>query len=184
MRGLRGAGVGDRVMRPGDPSRTAGSIRHQASRQATRRDAAMCRAPQEVGRKERCPTLTRWIRSVSVPLGLALGLFLISQALAAEVKPAGLPQGGPREAPGDPMLLVGTVIALVPDSRTIMVDVPLAQDALRLGGTMPETARITLDGAPAELDALTPGTRVRIEFRRTLTGNEATAVELLRGTQG
>jgi hypothetical protein len=126
--------------------------------------------------------LRRWIRGVSLPLGLALGVLLVSQALAAEVKPTALPQEKAGQSPEARTLLVGTVIAVVPDSRTIVVDVPLAQDVRRLGATMSDTVRITVGGAPAGLDALTPGTRVRIEYRRIPTGNKATAVEILRGT--
>ncbi len=84
----------------------------------------------------------------------------------------------------EPAGLVGTVVAVVPASRTLVVDVPLGTDVLRVGAAVTETTTIVADGAAASFDSLKEGARVRLQFRRVATGDEATMVEVLRGRQG
>lgn len=126
----------------------------------------------------------RWGWFLGISFVLAFAALLSSQALAAEAQPASLSQETPGQPAAAPTALVGTVIAIVPDSRTIVVDVPLEKGVLRLGAAVPQTAQITAEGKPVALDDVTAGSRVRIEFHRTPTGDEATAIEVLRGAQG
>jgi hypothetical protein len=121
---------------------------------------------------------------LGVPFVLALADLPWTQALAAGAQPASLPQEQPGQLAAAPTVLVGTLIAVVPDSRTIVVDVPLEKGVLRLGAIATDTARIAAEGKPVALDALAPGARVRIEFRRTPTGDEATAIEVLQAARG
>jgi hypothetical protein len=85
---------------------------------------------------------------------------------------------------GEPVGFVGTVIAVVPTSRTLVVDVPLAKDVLRVGAEVTDTTRITAAGQTVSLDRLQAGDRVRIRVRRIATGNEAIAVEVLPDPKG
>ena len=79
---------------------------------------------------------------------------------------------------------VGTVIAIVPASRTLVVDVPWDRDFLRIGAEVTDTTRITADGQAVSLDRLQTGDRVRISVRRIETGNEAISIEVLSGRRG
>jgi hypothetical protein len=75
--------------------------------------------------------------------------------------------------------LVGIVIAAVPASKTLVVDVRLGKQVLRVGATVTAKTKITAGGAPASFDRLKEGARVRIQFRRVATGDEAISVEVL-----
>ncbi|MBI2114658.1 MAG: hypothetical protein HYT85_06205 [candidate division NC10 bacterium] len=88
-------------------------------------------------------------------------------------------QSEPAPAAG-PMRFVGTVIAVVPASRTLVVDVLLDRDVLRIGTEVTSTTTITADGQAVSLDRLQAGDRVRISVRRVGTGNEAIVVEVLQ----
>jgi len=79
--------------------------------------------------------------------------------------------------------LVGTIVAIVPESRTILVDVPVGADFLRVAAVVTPRTRIEATGAPASFEDLQPGNRVRLNFRRITTGNEALSVEVLRGAK-
>jgi hypothetical protein len=83
-----------------------------------------------------------------------------------------------------PVGLVGTLVAVVPASQTLVVDVPLNADVLRVGATATEKTKIQAGGKATALDKLEPGSRVRIQIRRVDTGNEALSVEVLGGPQG
>jgi RNA polymerase-binding transcription factor DksA len=119
-----------------------------------------------------------------IPLGLAFVAVPLSQALAAAAQPVSLSQEKPGQSAAGLTAMVGTVMAVVPNSRTIVVDVPLEKGMLRLGAIVPETARITADGKPVTLNSLAKGSQVRIEFRETPTGDEATAIEVLQTAGG
>ncbi|OGB93623.1 MAG: hypothetical protein A3G35_14100 [candidate division NC10 bacterium RIFCSPLOWO2_12_FULL_66_18] len=80
-----------------------------------------------------------------------------------------------------PMRFVGTVIAVVPASRTVVVDVPWDRDFLRIGAEVTATTTITAEGQTVSLDRLQSGDRVRLSVRRVATGNEAISVEVLQG---
>lgn len=71
-----------------------------------------------------------------------------------------------------------------PESRTLVVDVPLSADVLRIGAEITKRTKIEAAGAAASFESLKPGARVRLNFRRVATGNEAISVEILRGAEG
>lgn len=125
-------------------------------------------------------------------LGLALSLVALPLAPApageAEKKePAPAKEEEKAAAPEKPAAaekpagLVGTVIAVVPASRTLVVDVPLGKDVLRIGAEVTDKTKIRAGGKAASFESLRPGARVRINFRRVATGDEAISVEVLRG---
>ncbi len=91
-----------------------------------------------------------------------------AEKLAVAEKPAGL---------------VGRVVAVVPESRTLIVDVPRGKKALRIGATVTTKTKLEAAGKATSLERLKPGTRVRIRFHRVGTGDEAISVKVLRGTK-
>jgi hypothetical protein len=107
-------------------------------------------------------------------------------APAKEEKKAGAPaatKAVPEKpaAAEKPAGLVGTVLHVTPESRTLVVDVPLGKDVLRIGVTVADQTKIEAAGKAAPFESLKPGARVRITFRRVATGDEAISVEILRG---
>jgi hypothetical protein len=109
-----------------------------------------------------------------------LGCVLVVAVSASRGSAAETGRPGAAELVG----LVGTVVAVTPDSRTVVVDVPLERKVLRVGATVPEGVAITKGGRSATLGDLGPGLRVRIDVRRVPTGNEALSVTVLSGTSG
>jgi len=102
-------------------------------------------------------------------LALLLPALSVSQGRAAETeKKAGATAG-----------LVGAIVAFIPESQTLVVDVPLSADVLRIGARVTSTTRITAAGKPVSFESLKVGSRVRLHFRRVATGNEALSVEVL-----
>ena len=87
----------------------------------------------------------------------------------AEKKPAGL---------------VGTIIAFTPDSRTLVVDAPLGNQVLRIGAVVTDRTTIRQGSKKASLANLKEGERVRLNFQRIASGDEATSVDILRAAKG
>jgi hypothetical protein len=83
-----------------------------------------------------------------------------------------------------PAGLVGTIVAVVPQSRTLVVDVPRGKEVLRVGAEVTNRTRIMERGKNTSLAALREGQRVRINFRRIATGDEALSVDVLRAAKG
>lgn len=114
----------------------------------------------------------------------------LGEAAKIEVAPAGNDRMPTERAPGENTTgrvlagLVGTVVAVVPESQTLVVDVPLERDVLRVGAWVTDETRIEARGVPVSLDSLEPGARVRIDVRRIPTGNEAISVVVLREPRG
>jgi hypothetical protein len=132
-----------------------------------------------------------------IPLPLVLGLALVLTALplargldgeaekkeaapATEEKKAATPAEKPVAAE-KPAGLVGHIVAVVPESRTLVVDVPLGKDVLRIGAEVTGKTKITAEGKAVSLESLKLGARVRINYRRAATGDEAISVEVLHG---
>jgi hypothetical protein len=80
--------------------------------------------------------------------------------------------------------LVGTVVAVTPGSRTVVVDVLLGKEVLRVGAEVTNRTKIMERGKSAALADLKGGERVRINFRRVATGDEALSVDILRAAKG
>ncbi len=83
-----------------------------------------------------------------------------------------------------PAGLVGKVIAVTPKSDTIVVDVPLGKETLRIGAMATDQTRILVGGKKASLDALKTGERVRISYYRTNAGDVATSLQVLGSSMG
>jgi hypothetical protein len=123
---------------------------------------------------------------------MVLGLAVVLAVLPGYVALAGEAQGK-AEAPGEPKAapasaekpagLVGTIVAVVPASRTLVVDVPLGKEVLRIGAEVTDKTKITAAGKAVSLDRVNVGDRVRISFRRIEAGDEAISIEVLRGTK-
>lgn len=79
-----------------------------------------------------------------------------------------------------PAGLVGTLVAVTPASRTVVVDVPLGKQVLRIGAEVTDRTKIREGSKKASLADLKEGERVRINFRRVATGDEALSVDILR----
>lgn len=123
--------------------------------------------------------MSRSVFSLTVfGLLLVLAALPLSPGDAAEAEKTGA--GVALESVG----LVGTIVAVVPESRTLVVDVPLEGDVLRIGAWVTEETRIEKAGAAVPFESLSPGARVRISVRRIATGNEAVSVEVLSGRRG
>jgi hypothetical protein len=99
---------------------------------------------------------------------------------AKEQKKAEAPAGKKEAAKAEkPAGLVGTIVAVLPENNTLVVDVPHGKDYLRVGGMVTGKTRITIGGKKAALENLTWGQKVRINFRRVETGTELLSVEAL-----
>ena len=83
-----------------------------------------------------------------------------------------------------PAGLVGTVVAVTPASRTVVVDAPLGKQGLRIGAEVTDRTRIREGSKKASLADLKEGERVRITFHRITTGDEATSLDILRTKNG
>jgi hypothetical protein len=116
----------------------------------------------------------RW--STVLALGFVLLAMPVSRAAAAEAEKG--------ESAAKAAGYVGTVVAVTPESRTLVVDVPLRETVLRVGAEVTDTTRITANGQAVSLDRVQTGDRVRITVRRIETGNEAVSVEVLPGRSG
>jgi hypothetical protein len=123
---------------------------------------------------------------------LGLALFLIALPLAPTLageaeKKAESPAMRKAEpaAPAKPAMAeqsaghMGTIVAVVPASRTLVVDILLGKQVLRVGAEVTAKTKIEAAGTPRSLESLKSGARVRINFRRVATGDEAISVELL-----
>jgi hypothetical protein len=135
---------------------------------------------------------------------LGLGLFLVALPLApalageAEKKEAAPAKEekkaeAPAEtkaAPGKPAAaerpagLVGKIVAVVLASRTLVVDVPLGKEMLRIGAEVTQKTKLEAAGKAVSLESLKPGDHVRIQFRRIATGDEAISIEILGSPKG
>lgn len=105
-------------------------------------------------------------------------------ARAAARLESGAEVGQKTAPPSRPASFVGTIITVVPESHTLIVDVPLGADTLRIGAKVTPSTRITAAGEPISFESLVVGSLVRLQFRRVTTGNEAIAVDILREPQG
>jgi hypothetical protein len=70
---------------------------------------------------------------------------------------------------------------VTPESRTLVVDVPLEKAVLRVGAVVTDQTKIEAAGKAVPFEDLVTGARVRITIRRVDTGNDAISVEVLRG---
>lgn len=121
-------------------------------------------------------------------IGLGLVLSVAAQLPCVEHASAASTLGTPaatRERKAVPTVsLVGTIVAIVPESQTILVDVPMSADVLRVGAAVTPQTKIEAHGNPAAFEDLETGSRVRLTFRRIPTGNEAVSVHILRVERG
>ena len=83
-----------------------------------------------------------------------------------------------------PAGLVGKIVAVTPTSQTIVVDVPLGKETLRIGAEATDATKILVGGKKASLNALKEGERVRISYHRTNMGDVANSVVALKTSQG
>lgn len=116
-----------------------------------------------------------------IGLAVTLAALPLMPALAGEAeKKAEAPAATKAEQPTGH---VGTIVAIVPASRMLVVDIPLGKEVLRVGAEVTDKTKITAAGKSAAFGSIKPGARVRINFRRVATGDEAIAVEILRGAK-
>ncbi len=132
----------------------------------------------------------RWWWGLAIAAGVMAVLASMSPAQAGEQKKVAEPAKEEKkaEAPAEkkeatkaeqPAGLVGTVVAVLPENNTLVVDVPHGKDYLRVGGMVTGKTRITIGGKKAALEHLIWGQKVRINIRRVETGTELLSVEAL-----
>lgn len=116
-------------------------------------------------------------------LGMALLAAVLpsSRELANAAEPRVTPANAQQRKAVATVSLVGTIVAIVPGSRTILVDVRVSADVLRIGAAVTQATTIEEAGGPASFEDLQTGRRVRLTFRRIATGNEAVSVQILNG---
>ena len=106
--------------------------------------------------------------------GLLVVLASMSAAQAREAKKAAEPAKAEQ-----PAGLVGTIVAVLPESNTLVVDVPHGKDYLRVGAVMTGQTKVMIGGKKAALENLTWGQKVRISIRRVPSGTELLSAEAL-----
>ena len=132
----------------------------------------------------------RWWWGLVVAGGLMVVLAPTSAVQAGEEKKAVEPANEEKkaEAPAEkkehakakkPAGLVGTIVAVLPESNTLVVDVPQGKDYLRVGAVVTAQTKVMIGGKKAALENLTWGQKVRINIRRVPTGSELLSVEAL-----
>ncbi len=99
----------------------------------------------------------------------------------AEAKPAPAEKSAAAKTPAG---LVGTVVSVEPNSRTLVADVPHGKGTLTIGAVATDKTKIMAGGKQVAFGSLKPGDRVRIVFHRIPTGDVLTSVTLLRGPKG
>ena len=122
-----------------------------------------------------------WLIGLRLALSVAALLVCLESASAAGTR--GTPAAIQERKVAPTVSLVGTIVAVVPESQTILVDVRVSADLLWVAAVVTPRTRIEATGAPASFEDLQPGNRVRLNFRRITTGNEALSVEVLRGAK-
>jgi hypothetical protein len=94
--------------------------------------------------------------------------------------------GGAGAAEGDPgpegkvMTLVGDLAHVEPQSRTVVVEVPLAERLVTVGAWGVADTTLTARGRSIDFPDLQPGSRVRITVRRVADGDELLSLEVLQ----
>jgi hypothetical protein len=116
----------------------------------------------------------RWWWGLVIAAGVMAVLAPMSPVQAGEQKNAAEPAKAEK-----PAGLVGTVVAVLPESNTLVVDVPHGKDHLLVGGMVTGQTKIVIGGKAAALENLTWGQKVRINIRRVTTGTELLTVEAL-----
>lgn len=134
------------------------------------------------------PGLACWVAVGPVPTGLAGAADRPGWAPAGSEDAAQAPGARTPRDPAGPVTpgaarFVGIIIAVVPESRTLVIDVPFGWDIL-VGAVVTPNTKIEAEGRAASFDTLRPGARVRIHVRQIPTGTEAISVEVLRGPGG
>ncbi len=123
-------------------------------------------------------------------LALALGFagFPLSRSMAQQAPDTGQEQNSTQaEEPATaekPESLVGTVVAVDSGSQTLVVDVPLGKETLRVGASITPDTKIEAGGKNLSIENLQEGSRVRLNFQRVETGDQALAVDVLGGAKG
>ncbi len=83
-----------------------------------------------------------------------------------------------------PAGLVGTIVSVEPNTRTLVMDVPRGKGVFTVGAWATDQTRITAGGKKVSFESLKQGARVRITFHRVPTGDVLTSVTVLRGSKG
>lgn len=126
----------------------------------------------------------KWVWLLCGGLVLLLAAIPLSPVWAGEAEKKAPGKAEEPAAAEKPAGLVGTIVAFAPESRTLVVDVPLGKDVLRIGALVTNKTRIEAAGAATTIERLKAGVPVRINFRRVADGDEAISVEILRAKKG
>ncbi|MFB3817516.1 MAG: hypothetical protein ACE147_07625 [Candidatus Methylomirabilales bacterium] len=102
-------------------------------------------------------------------------------ALASSARAAGEGEVGPE---GKVTTLVGDLAHVDPQSQTVVVEVPVADQLLTVGAWSVAGTTLTSGGQAIDFGDLEPGLKVRITFRRVTHGDELVSLEVLRAPSG
>ncbi len=123
-----------------------------------------------------------WLLTATLPL-LLIGMPMTALAAQGEQKASAHPDKS-ASAAARPSGLMGKIVAVDVPNRTIVVDVPLGKETLRLGAETTDTTKIMAGGKEASLQTLKEGERVRISYHRTDTGDVANSVTAFPQAKG
>jgi hypothetical protein len=74
--------------------------------------------------------------------------------------------------------MTGTIAAIDPDAKTVVVEVPFGKDKFTVGGPLSSTAIVTNGKRPSQLQALQVGAHATVSWRPTATGQEITRLDV------
>ncbi len=88
----------------------------------------------------------------------------------------------PRPSAGEPVrAAVGTVVAVAPESRTVVVEVPTEKGSLTVGGPVTWDAALCTPTCGAQVSSLEPGQRVAARWRSASAGPRFVSFVTLAG---
>jgi hypothetical protein len=79
-----------------------------------------------------------------------------------------------------PAGVVGSILAVVPEADTLVVNMPLGNRVVTVGGWMTPKTKIIREGRAVKLDSLEAGGRGRVTFHSIPTGDNFSMVEVLK----
>ena len=112
------------------------------------------------------------MRTKMLILAAAIVILIVSPAMAAQEEGKGEPKDGGR-------VTTGSVIAVTPATRTLVVESQLADHPRILGLEVPESLAITVGGKTKKLEDLRTGERVRLRWIREKHRLVAESIEVV-----
>ncbi len=122
----------------------------------------------------------RWVLAV---VGAAATAIVPCRAARADVHSGGAAAAGIDQPRKGTLTVVGTLVAVDVVEKTLVLDVPLAIEVLRVGATVPAKAELLVGTKRLSLQELRPGERIRLVLHRVPAGDEVISGVILRGAE-